>query len=76
MLTPGIPGDGNHAGAVFPMRDNPGELETDRLGRLTTLKRTHIVDSSVFSTVPAASPTYTIMANAYRIGAGASQLDG
>lgn len=68
MLTHGKPGDGNHIGGVFPMRVRPQEFETDRLGRLPSFQRCHIVDGSVMTTVPAAPPTYTIMANAYRIG--------
>jgi hypothetical protein len=75
MLKLGVPGDGNHIGGVFPMKREPRGLESDRLGRPGPFARTHVVDSAVFTTVPAASPTYTIMANAYRIGIEASELD-
>ena len=62
------PGKGFHAGAVFPMRAHPGNLETDVLGRLPGLERVHVVDASVFPTLPGGTITLTVMANAHRIG--------
>ena len=41
---------------------------TDHLGRLYGFKNIHIVDASVFPSIPSATITYSIMANAYRIG--------
>ena len=76
MLTQGKPGDGNHIGGVFPMRDRPQRFETDRLGRLQSFRRLHVVDGSVMTTVPAAPPTYTIMANACRIGMETARSSG
>lgn len=61
------PGGGNHTGGTFPMRENPSELETDTLGRLKGFRRVHLVDSSVFPSLPAATITLSIMANSYRI---------
>ena len=49
------------------MSSNPGELESDLLGRPAGLKRVHVVDSTVFPTVPAPTITPTIMAMSYRI---------
>jgi choline dehydrogenase-like flavoprotein len=63
----GLPGSGVHVGGSFPMRHQPSALECDLLGRPQGWSRVHVVDASVFPTMPAASPTLTIMANAYRI---------
>jgi choline dehydrogenase-like flavoprotein len=62
------PGRGDHSGGSFPMRSDPGALETDVFGRLHGLKRIHVVDASVFPSVPATTITLTAMANAHRIG--------
>ena len=70
----GVPGVGSHSGALFPMRERPNALETDRLGRLPGHPRIHLVDGSVLTTIPAATITYTIMANAHRIGAESAKL--
>jgi len=71
-LRKGWPGSGVHVGGSFPMRRNPEPFESDLLGRPTGFTRVHIVDSAVFPTVPAAPPTLTIMANAFRIGAASA----
>ena len=60
-------GQGFHSGGSFPMRERPGELETDLLGRVPALDRVHLVDASVFPTVPAGPITLSAMANASRI---------
>jgi choline dehydrogenase-like flavoprotein len=69
----GRPGKGNHLGGAFPMRSNPGELETDTLGRLPGTQRIHIVDAAVFPSFPATTVTISVMANAHRIAAGAAR---
>jgi len=78
-LLPGLqfpkPGSGYHSGGTFPMRENPGKRETDILGRLPSLQRVHLVDSSVFPSIPATSITMSVMANAHRIATLASTLD-
>ena len=61
------PGRSYHSGGTFPMRRAPGRFETDVLGRLPGLDRVHLVDASVFSSIPATTITFTIMANAHRI---------
>jgi len=61
------PGKGFHIGGSFPMRERPGELETDVLGRPNGFERVHLVDASVFPTVPPTTITLSIMANAHRI---------
>jgi ferredoxin len=68
MLQVAEPGRGFHNGSSFPMRANPGELETDTLGRLPRWRRIHLVDASVLPDVPATQITFSIMANAHRIG--------
>jgi choline dehydrogenase-like flavoprotein len=67
MLQVAEPGRGFHNGGSFPMRHNPGELETDALGRLPGWRRIHIVDASVLPDVPATQITFSVMANAHRI---------
>lgn len=42
-------------------------LETDSLGRLPLWTRTHVVDASVFTSVPATTVALLSMANASRI---------
>lgn len=71
MLRIGVPGEGNHIGGIFPMRRNPGDFETDITGQVHGLPGVHIVDASILPRLPAASYTYTIMANAHRIGSTA-----
>ena len=63
------PGQSYHVGGSFPHRTSPvdGPLTTDRYGRLRMWSHVHMVDASVFPTVPATTFTLTIMANAHRI---------
>jgi choline dehydrogenase-like flavoprotein len=44
------------------------------LGRPAGWRRIHLVDASVFPTIPATTITYTAMANAHRIAAAAADL--
>jgi choline dehydrogenase-like flavoprotein len=60
-------GRGYHSGGSFPMRERPGPLESDTLGRPHGLERVHVVDASTFPTIPATTITFTAMANAHRI---------
>lgn len=71
----GRPGDGNHVGAVFPMRRVPAAFETDLLGRLGGAGRVHLADASVLPSLPAPTITYTAMANAHRIGVEIARCD-
>lgn len=61
-------GRGYHSGGTFPMRRRPGPFETDALGRLDGFDRLHLVDASVLPDIPASPITFTVMANAHRIG--------
>jgi choline dehydrogenase-like flavoprotein len=78
-LIPGLqlpnPGSGYHSGGTFPMKTDPGPLDTDTLGRLPSTDRVHLVDASVLPSVPATSITFTVMANAHRIASLAGKLD-
>jgi len=78
-LLPGVkiprPGAGYHSGGTFPMRKHPGPGETDTLGRLSGWPSIHIVDSSVFPSIPATSIVMSSMANARRIAAESCRAD-
>jgi choline dehydrogenase-like flavoprotein len=60
-------GHGNHHGGTFPMKRDPGHLESDILGRIKGWQRVHLVDSSTFPSISPGPIALTIMANAYRI---------
>jgi choline dehydrogenase-like flavoprotein len=68
MLQLAEPGRGYHSGGSIPMRENPAELESDRLGRPRGWSRVHAVDASVLPSIPATTITFAVMANAHRIG--------
>ncbi len=74
MLQVSEPGRGFHNGSSFPMRENPDELETDTLGRLRGWQRIHLVDASVLPDIPATQITFSVMANAHRIGTATAML--
>ena len=57
-----------HWGRSFPHMDGGSlEFSSDSLGRVGPWKRTHLVDASVFPTIPATTYGLTVMANAHRI---------
>jgi choline dehydrogenase-like flavoprotein len=62
------PGRSFHSGGTFPMREKPGEFETDILGRPAGWRRIHAVDATVFPSIAATTITFTAMATAHRIG--------
>jgi len=53
---------------TFPMRREPGPGEVDLAGELHGHAGLHIVDLSIFPAMGAKHPTFTLMANADRIG--------
>lgn len=69
------PGRSFHIGGSFPMAAEPGPGQTDRLGRPHGSRRIHVIDATVFPTIPATTITLTVMANAHRIGTEASRID-
>ncbi len=60
-------GGGHHIGGGFPMRAKPEPFESDVLGRPHGFERVHVVDATVFPSIPASTITFTILANAHRI---------
>jgi len=68
------PGRGFHNGGSFPMGTRSDGLQSDPLGRPFGWNRIHLIDSSVFPTIPAATITFTAMANAHRIASAAASL--
>lgn len=70
----GRPGKSNHLGGSLPMRREPGELETDTLGRIPDWNRVHVVDASIFPSVPATTVTLSVMANAHRIAVAVAKI--
>ncbi len=69
------PGRSFHTGGTFPMRNSPVSFESDIYGRPYGLNRIHLVDSSVFPSIPATTITLTLMANAYRIALESINLE-
>jgi choline dehydrogenase-like flavoprotein len=67
MLQIARPGRGFHCGGSFPMRVQPANFESNCLGQPFGWNRVHVVDASVFPTVPATTITFSVMANAHRI---------
>ncbi len=65
---PGAPGSSFHLGASLAMARRPGARQSDVLGRPQGLTRVHVVDASVLPEIPAATITFSVMANAHRIG--------
>jgi choline dehydrogenase-like flavoprotein len=67
LLRTGSLGSSFHCGGSFPMSASPNGLDSDVLGRPGGLRRIHIVDASVFPSIPATTITFSVMANAHRI---------
>jgi choline dehydrogenase-like flavoprotein len=68
LLRPGKPGRSFHSGGTFPMQRSPGRFQSDRYGRPYGFTRVHAVDSTIFPSIPATTITFSVMANAHRIG--------
>jgi hypothetical protein len=61
-------GKSYHWGGSFPLSaERTTDTTSDRFGRVGPWKRVHLVDASVFPSIPATTFTLTIMANAHRI---------
>jgi choline dehydrogenase-like flavoprotein len=69
LLERGAPGRGYHTGGSFPMRAQPSRFESDRWGRPYGFERVHVVDATVFPSIPSGPITFSVMANAHRIAA-------
>lgn len=68
-------GRGYHSGATLPMSQAPSRLQSDALGRAGAADRVHVVDASVWPSIPSGPVTLTAMANAHRIATGVARLD-
>jgi choline dehydrogenase-like flavoprotein len=66
----GASGRSFHSGGTFPMTNNSSKetITTNTLGLINQTQNVHIVDASIFPSIPAQTIAYTVMANAYRIG--------
>ena len=53
----------------------PGALESDLWGRPQGWKRVHAVDATVLPSIPATTVTFSVMANAHRIGWNTALLE-
>jgi ferredoxin len=68
-------GKSYHWGGSFPHMANQQTIfSSDSLGRVGSWKRTHLVDASVFPTVPAMTYGLTVMANSHRIASESLEL--
>lgn len=68
-------GKSYHWGGSFPhSAARSTGMTSDRLGRVKSWQRVHIVDASVFPNIPAMTFTLTIMANAHRIASETMEL--
>ncbi len=65
---PGEIGSSFHVGGSVPMAKTPGSGQSDILGRPKGLSRVHLVDASNLPSIPATTITFSVMANAHRIG--------
>jgi hypothetical protein len=76
MLRLAAGGKSYHFGGSFPHTKNgiSAMFGTDRLGRVRSWQRIHVVDASVFPNIPAMTFTLTIMANAHRIASESLEL--
>lgn len=75
MLQIAEPGRGYHIGGSIPMRAQSKEFESDLLGRPNGWQNVHVVDASVLPTIPATTITFSVMANAHRIGHETAKMD-
>ncbi len=74
MLSVSAAAKSYHFGGTFPHDTVRSAATTDLLGRLAAWDHIHLVDGSVFPTVPATTFTLTVMANAHRIASGVLEL--
>ena len=75
MLRLSAVGKSYHWGGSFPhTTDRSIIFSSDRLGRVGSWERIHLVDASVFPTVPAMTFGLTVMANAHRIASESLEL--
>jgi ferredoxin len=70
------PGKSYHWGGSFPhAASGASDFTTDRIGRLATWRRIHLVDAAVMPNLASTSFTLTMMANAHRIATESLSLE-
>lgn len=74
LLRVAEPGRGFHSGASIPMSRRPNARQSDLLGRPHGWSRLHVTDASVLPEIPATQITFSVMANAHRIGSASANL--
>jgi ferredoxin len=75
MLRLSTAGKSYHWGGSFPHRDDHSTaFSSDTLGRVGSWKRTHLVDASVWPTIPSTTYGLTAMANSHRIATESMEL--
>jgi len=74
MLRLSAAGKSYHWGGSFPHMKDKSISASDPLGRVGAWERIHLVDASVFPSVPAMTYGLTVMANAHRIASEALEL--
>jgi ferredoxin len=75
MLRLSAAGKSYHWGGSFPhTAGRPAARSSDIVGRVGSWERVHLVDASVFPTVPAMTFGLTVMANAHRIASESLEL--
>ena len=67
VIRPGHGANIHYAG-TFPIRSNGGDLTCDDESRLRGTRSVYLADGSVFPWLPAKGLTFTLMANANRVG--------
>lgn len=70
----GTPGSDVHYAGTFPMSDTTEPLKTSGIGELPGLHGIHLVDGAILPVLPGKPHTFTIMANATRIGQRIAKL--
>jgi choline dehydrogenase-like flavoprotein len=65
-------GSSYHIGGTFPMESRTSGHSTNEVGELEDLQNVHLVDGSVFPSIPPTTIGLTIAANAFRIATAVS----
>jgi choline dehydrogenase-like flavoprotein len=69
-----MPGNSFHYSGTLPMKENPKKFQINRDCKLFGTENVYVVDGSIFPVLHAKNNTFTIMANAMRVGDIVSQL--
>jgi hypothetical protein len=67
-------GSSVHYGGQFPTTTDDRPLTTDLSGRLRGTQRVYVADGAALAYLPAKGPTFTLMANANRVGVNLREM--